>query len=692
MTLATTEQLDQLLDELEELARSDVASSQFLAVVLEQLRATVFADFACVMLPADSHQWWSLASSGQSANSAPVERAVQDLLAHSGADKLASLSGSQADTGWLAVPLRPRSFLRGYLLVTHAVAIAETAVEGLLEVLAAFAEVIQVRQQQELEGFVDTTWDQVQGLCLQLSHAPSYDLAAAWLVGGLERSLGAARVSLLKSWPHSAPRVQAISGVPKFNATADAIGGLQAIAAELQRSGKPLLRQSGQSPAPSPGQPAQAPSPSDAAQPASGPGPIGELPTAIADDGCFTNLLGLRLAAHASSVAPTAAATSKRSPASTGPANWLIIEFPTQAELIRGLGLLPQVLPAVAVAWEQQLRWLRLPTLVRKFAGGTAPVLQSSLRSLTWPLLLVVACLLVWALSLPYPLIIEADGSYEPVVSRAIYAADDGFVDELLVEDGRLVAEGEPLVQLRSPDLELRIEQVTGELRGNGEETSGVRIAINQLDLDSAEALSNQSRLASKIVELETKREYLQRQLEMLQSQRERLLLRSPISGTVVAKDLQRHLTARPVRRGDALFSVVDLAGPWQVRVQVADRDADYLRAHYASSQPTQDRHAGADSESPANSDVSFILTSSPAERWSAKVRSIAEQVENRHGQGCTVEVRAAVDSAQHLAAHAGAGVHAFFACGKQPLWFAWSRPMVEAVQRKLWFRNPSRE
>ena len=329
---------------------------------------------------------------------------------------------------------------------------------------------------------------------------------------------------------------------------------------------------------------------------------------------------------------------------------------------------------------------------MRNFAFGPIPALQSGIRWLTWPLLIAALLLMAWALRLPYPLTIEAEGSYEPVISRAIYAADDGFVEELLVEDGEAVAAGDPLVRLRAPTLELRIEQVSGELRGVAEESSGIRIAINQLDPDAAEALSNQSRLASKIIELETKHEYLERQLEMLHTQRESLLLRAPIDGTVVARDLQRHLAARPVRRGDTLFSIVDLAGPWQIRVQVADRDAGYLRAHYAS-YPTADvADAAASARRTSDSSITFTLTSKPAERWSAQVRQIAEHVENRHGQGCYVDVRADVDAGQQAGTHAGAGVHAFFGCGSQPVWFVWSRPLLEAAQRKFWFRNPTHE
>lgn len=681
---ANTEQLDQLLDELEDLARSELSSSQFLAVLLQRLRSTVSATLAAVMLPAGGEQWWPLASSGQSPHAAEVERAIAHRLVQTEAEKRSSLAGSQADEAWLAVPLRPKSFEKGYLLITHTADIPQSAVAGLVEVLAAFAEVLQVRQLSDLEGFMDKTWDQVQGLCLQLSQAPSHEQAAAWLVNGLARSLDAARVSVLNGTVRSTPRVLSVSGIAKFNASADAIRGLQAIAAELQRTAKPLLRQQ-TSPSAARSESILVEHPSTAPESLQ----TDESLSAIASDGCFANLLGLRLAAHTAATSATSA-QAVRGP--EAPAIWLIIEYQTHADMVRSLTRLPHVLPAVAVAWDQQLRWLRLPKLARSSAFSAIPRLQLLLRRLTWPLLIALLLLMVWALQQPYPLTVEAEGVYEPVVSRAIYAADDGFVAELLVQGGTNVSSGDPLVRLRSPALELRMEQASGELRGVIEETSGIRIAINQLDLEASEALNNQSRLASKIVELETKHEYLQRQIDMLQTQHDSLLLRSPIDGIVVAKDLQRHLTGRPVRRGDALFSIVDLAGPWQIRVQVADRDSEYLRAHYVSHQSAELPEAGNSLLRTSNSALAFTLTSNPAERWAAKLRWIAEQVENRDGQGCFVEVRADVGSDERCGAHAGAGVHAFFSCGDQPLWFVWSRPLVEAAQRKLWFRNPTDE
>lgn len=690
MFTASTDHLDQLLDQFEALARSDMPTGQFLAALVERLQLTMAAQSVRVMLLADSDQYLPLASGGQSPHAVPIERDIANQMHSIGASERSALTGTWAEKTWIAVPLRPGDFSKGYLLVTFESVVPEHALEGLTELQAAFAEVILVRQQEELESFLDRTWDQVPGLCLQIASAPSQDNSATLLVGGLARILDAARVSLLSSRTFAPPRVQAVSGVPKVSASANIVHALQSIGSTLARSGKPLLRQ----------------------QP-SGRSPAAEAQPELSEDGCFSNLLGLRLAANATTDAATS--QSSRPRAAVLPPTWLVIEYESHSKMIRSAALLPHVLPTLAVAWEQQSRWLRIPKLARMFALGPADALRASLRLLKWPVLIGLLGLAVWAVRQPHPLVIEAEGAYEPANSRAIYASDDGFVEELLVTDGESVRASQPLVQLRSPTLELRIEHVIGELRGVAEESSGIHIAINQLDPDSPDLLNHQSRLAGKIAELETRQTSLEQQLELLQTLRASLLLRAPIDGTIVAKDLQRHLAGRPVRRGEPLFSIVDQAGPWQVRVQVADRDAGYLRSHYAApttsfSKRTAEKQLDTETQlagetlpenepsgntsiaSDLDSAITFGLDSNPAERWPAQLSWISDHVENIHGQGCFVEVRAGVDSPERIGAHAGAGVHAYFTCGSQPLWFVWSRPLVEAVERKFWFRNQADE
>lgn len=559
---------------------------------------------------------------------------------------------------WYAAPFRSSTFTKGCCVVCLEEPVPASSTTGFFELLAAFAEVAATRQAAELESFLDDFWQPIQATCLEIGNTKSSDEAATLLASSLASALRAARVSVMAPNSRRSLDVLAVSGVPLANSRSATLRSILAIGQEVQSSTQPILRQQ-----------------SHAQTPTEEPRPE------IREDGLFANLLCLRL---------TSSAASSVEPAV------VLFEFADTSALISSATKLPQLLPAVALAWEQQQRWLRVPSTVRKLLAGPVRLATIWLPTIKWMLALGLLGLTIWMLVRPAPLIIEADGIYEPVVARTIYATDDGFVDELLVDDGQSVLAGQSLARLRSPALELKISQATGEIRALEEEASGIRIALNQLAAESASVLGDQSRLAAKISELELKKINLQQQLALLSQQSDRLSLVAPIAGCVVARDLKQRLAGRPVRRGDPLFTIVDLDGPWHIRVHVADRDTGYVTANYGHTEPKNtdmgDTDMGNKAKDRQSHGLEYSLDSAPSQRYVAHLTWMADQVENKPGEGCYLELRAgssvAAEANLPTGTQAGAGVRAFFECGQQPLWFVWSRPIVEAVQRRWWFRS----
>ena len=76
---------------------------------------------------------------------------------------------------------------------------------------------------------------------------------------------------------------------------------------------------------------------------------------------------------------------------------------------------------------------------------------------------------------------IEARGELQPQLRRDVFASDDGVVSELLVDHGRAVHSGDPLVVLRKPELDLEFRRFVGEMQ-----TAEKKLAAVQ-----AERLSN---------------------------------------------------------------------------------------------------------------------------------------------------------------------------------------------------------
>ena len=136
-----------------------------------------------------------------------------------------------------------------------------------------------------------------------------------------------------------------------------------------------------------------------------------------------------------------------------------------------------------------------------------------------------------------------------------------------------------------------------------------------------------------------------------------------------MTRELRKELEARPLRRGDSLFSIADLNGAWQLNIHVADRDSGYLLAHYNALPQT----------------VSFVFESLPGERFTAEVRHIANAMENPKGTGCYLLALATLEQEVAKRSQMGASARVYFHCGQQPLWFVWCRPMVEAFQKRVW-------
>jgi multidrug efflux pump subunit AcrA (membrane-fusion protein) len=272
---------------------------------------------------------------------------------------------------------------------------------------------------------------------------------------------------------------------------------------------------------------------------------------------------------------------------------------------------------------------------------------------------------------IPYPFYIQTEAYLEPVDQRLVHATADSFIQDLLVKEGQAVAVDQPLVQLRSPSLELQIEEAEGELRALEEKKNGLRIAVNQLST-SASDLVNQTRLSAelKLVEIQEKQAF--EKGRFLKQQQTDLLLESPIQGVIVGGDLQRELSDRPLQRGDVLFRIADLQGHWHLRLLVADRDGGYVQKALGAG-PIQ---------------IVWGLENSPERGLSATLESLSDEVDQRPIQGPCRTAIATLDTHQIQQPVIGAVAYARIPCGTQPLWFIWSRPMVEFLQKRFWLTS----
>lgn len=166
---------------------------------------------------------------------------------------------------------------------------------------------------------------------------------------------------------------------------------------------------------------------------------------------------------------------------------------------------------------------------------------------------------------------IELPGTVEARTAALVASEVDGLVEALFVREGRSVRKGQPLVQLRTRDLELRLE---GALAGRRE--ADARLQQAEGDLERNQSLADQGILsASQFDQSRFERDawrgradQLSSEISRIQLDIERSSVKAPFSGVVLA---ERCEVGEWVSRGDPVAEMASLQD-LEVRVDVPER------------------------------------------------------------------------------------------------------------------------
>lgn len=351
----------------------------------------------------------------------------------------------------------------------------------------------------------------------------------------------------------------------------------------------------------------------------------------------------------------------------------LLIEWGSKVGVVDRVQGLAMVMPVIQQAWVQQRRWLSVPEKTRGHVlnrAGSDSKHMANRRSV-FPrslIALVVGCLVIGLAFIPYPLEISVEGVLEPVEQRFVHSPTDSLIDSLFVNDGDSVKLSQQLLQLVSPSLNIQIEEVLGQIRALDEKRDGLRIAVNQLSSNTADVAS-QIRLSSELKLIEAQRSQADDKLRFLEKERTDLLIRSPLDGVVIASDIERELRNRPLRRGETLFRVAATDGPWQLRLSIPDRESGYVEQKLR--------------EGPIA--IRWGLESSAGHKQSATIDSVRSEVLWHPTRGAHRSAIASLTSEGMDHPALNATTYARIPCGDQPLWYIWSRPLVEYLQKRFW-------
>ncbi|MCA9072449.1 MAG: efflux RND transporter periplasmic adaptor subunit, partial [Planctomycetaceae bacterium] len=222
--------------------------------------------------------------------------------------------------------------------------------------------------------------------------------------------------------------------------------------------------------------------------------------------------------------------------------------------MLAGMGVLTWVCLPVGGAirtWAQHAN--RNPLLVLRFLFSFG--------------LLVGLGVFVWDV-LPWPGARQAHGIIEYAPLSVVRAEVAGFVEEVCVEDRQTVAKGDLLLRLRNDDLETEFREL--------------EIAIQQSEVKRRKHL-NEEEIASAQVEQEN-RTALQKRLSELQKQRERLLVRAPQAGRVMARELPL-LPETYLKEGDPILEIGDPENK-ELQIAISQPDIETYRSRLSQSVP----------------------------------------------------------------------------------------------------------
>ncbi|MDA8745995.1 biotin/lipoyl-binding protein [Rubripirellula amarantea] len=290
--------------------------------------------------------------------------------------------------------------------------------------------------------------------------------------------------------------------------------------------------------------------------------------------------------------------------------------------------------------------------------------------------------LLTASILIPVEHHVVTTGKLEPAMRREVFAPLDGVVKTLLVTDGQVVKAGDPILELENADLESQSESLAGDIQTK----TGRLGALASMRLTETSDVSASSRLAMEQRQLESELANLKTQQAILEQQQSQLIVTAPIDGTIVAWQLQRRLSDRPVSRGNLLVSVVSTAGPWTLDLNLPDRDAGPV-LEAAKDNP--------------NLPIEFAVATLPEQSFRANLQTIAtaarlDTTGNRiidaeavvHFDDLTNPTSDASSGAPFDATmmRAGADVTAKIACGERSLLRSWFSDVFDFVHRNILF------
>lgn len=159
---------------------------------------------------------------------------------------------------------------------------------------------------------------------------------------------------------------------------------------------------------------------------------------------------------------------------------------------------------------------------------------------------------------------ISAEALLQGTQKHVVVVSQDGYLASVEVLPGDRVQKGQVIATLNDDDLRLQKQKLQSELQQH-------RHAYNN-------ALANSDRAQAAIADAQVSQARIQ--LDLIEKQLERTLLRAPAEGIVVSEDISQSVGA-PVKQGELLFEVAS-ADQYRVMLYIDERDIGHVSEQQA--------------------------------------------------------------------------------------------------------------
>ncbi len=316
--------------------------------------------------------------------------------------------------------------------------------------------------------------------------------------------------------------------------------------------------------------------------------------------------------------------------------------------------------------------WKFLDRCLWMFRGSALPK--------TVTILTLIAAAIGALFVIPMDFDLQGNGKLKPSIERQVFAHTDGEVENVLVDHGQEVVAGQPLVLMRNAELAHQIEMTRGQLSQSQTQAYGLKRLLN----DNTR-LSDADRIRYDQEIKQAEQEVLNRaeELKILEKRKTELQRVSPIDGTVTTWDVRKVLNARPVVTGQVLMSISDPTGPWEIEVLMPEKRMRYLDHAFA-------HDSKQDAEGNRYLEVEIILMTAPETKYMGKLfpPGIGQRAELDAEDGAVVKLRCIPndDALLKISRRQGARVMADIKCGKRSVAFVSFYEVIEWIRANVLF------